>query len=340
MGLSFPKDKQKRAIIFAVVASIVAAAATMLIPVSVLERIFGVTGLSEIIPATGAPLGDTARALIAFGAGALTMAIMVLVLGNGNNDKTKPRREESADNEEKAEMLKGERLTAIKDRLTNFNLPDMPWKKADNDVRDLADLPNVRVADRHPDAPPRHPLSVSSEMASDGSAANDIENVATAMPAFEEAVSENSTEENMVEAKASPEISDGVKTDSAENSDAGAVDANASVTPAADEPESLESMIARLESSMAKRGEQLSAMAEMSDATAETVSPPASALPSAPMDSAADEVDFAVEDRAEQSPPIEAVEADTSGTAEKSKEVDTALNAALETLQKMNAQSR
>ena len=67
-------NSQLKAIAIAMAGATVTAAGTMFVPVGILENITGSTGLSELIPAARAPLGDTARALIAFGAGAFTLA--------------------------------------------------------------------------------------------------------------------------------------------------------------------------------------------------------------------------------------------------------------------------
>ena len=80
MDVSLKQNRQMRSLSIAMGASIIAAAATMFVPVNVLESITGATGLSEIVGAAAAPLGDKARALIAFGAGALTLAAMTVML--------------------------------------------------------------------------------------------------------------------------------------------------------------------------------------------------------------------------------------------------------------------
>ena len=69
MRKSMPSNQMK-ALTMAMAGATVAAVATMFVPASMLEGLTGATGLSEIVPPAAAPLGDTARALIAFAAGA------------------------------------------------------------------------------------------------------------------------------------------------------------------------------------------------------------------------------------------------------------------------------
>jgi hypothetical protein len=57
-----------------------AAVTMMFVPVSLLEGVAESSGLSALIPAAGAPLGDTARGYIAFAIGAMTLAILSYLL--------------------------------------------------------------------------------------------------------------------------------------------------------------------------------------------------------------------------------------------------------------------
>jgi hypothetical protein len=57
-----------------------AAVTMMFVPVSLLEGVARSSGLSELLPAAGAPLGDTARACIAFATGAMTLAVLSYLL--------------------------------------------------------------------------------------------------------------------------------------------------------------------------------------------------------------------------------------------------------------------
>ena len=133
----------------------VAAVGMMFVPVSVLEGLTGSTGLAELVPAAGAPLGDTARALMAFGTGAVTLAALLTLLLRPDTQgidiaATAPTPEES---ERPALAVM---RTAIWAKL--------PWNKGDDDIRELADLPKLRNGDAHPDAPARRPLSASQDL--------------------------------------------------------------------------------------------------------------------------------------------------------------------------------
>lgn len=151
---------------FPIAASVLAGATTMFIPTAILESITGATGLSEIFLATAAPLGDTARALIAFSAGALTLAVTAIITNRkGPKDMAahqfKPVFTHNIDDASPSMAAKlMERLADI--RKKGIALPAMPWRKADAGapvVRELGDLPKIRNADSHPDAPARRILS-------------------------------------------------------------------------------------------------------------------------------------------------------------------------------------
>ncbi len=151
---------------FPIAASVLAGATTMFVPTAILESITGATGLSEIFPATAAPLGDTARALIAFSTGALTLAVTAIITNRkGPKDMAahqfKPAFTDNIDEASPSMAAKlMERLAEI--RKNGIALPAMPWRKADANaavVRELGDLPKIRNADSHPDAPARRILS-------------------------------------------------------------------------------------------------------------------------------------------------------------------------------------
>jgi hypothetical protein len=144
-------DKQMKALAMAFAGAVLAAVATMFVPAALLGAFTGATGLSELVPAAAAPLGDTARAIIAFGAGALTLAILAYLLLRQENAPSAVTESALADNRPDA--------VSFKDRLARFAMPKMPWAKSENDITDLADLPKLRNGDIHPDAPPRRPLS-------------------------------------------------------------------------------------------------------------------------------------------------------------------------------------
>lgn len=140
-----------RALAIALAGASVAAVGTMLVPLSMLEGLAGSTGLSELLPAARAPLGDIARALLAFGAGAVTLAGMLILLL-----RPEPKAIQVAATA--AAQEDGERLAFAAVRAK------MPWNKGDDDIRELADLPRLRNGDVHPDAPARRPLCASQDL--------------------------------------------------------------------------------------------------------------------------------------------------------------------------------
>ena len=157
MDSTLKQNRQMRSMGLALGASILAAVATMFVPVSVLESVTGSSGLSELVPATAAPLGDTARALIAFGAGALTLAIMAVALLRQNNFS--PVRDAAAVPADIVEEDDRIFASSLKERISKIELPRMPWIKGDDEITELSDLPRLRGSDVHPDAPARRPLS-------------------------------------------------------------------------------------------------------------------------------------------------------------------------------------
>jgi hypothetical protein len=157
-------NERTKAIGLSIGASIIAAVATMFVPTAMLEAITGATGLSELIPATAAPLGDKARALIAFGAGALTMAVSMGFLLRKNNAS-----ENESDTMATADKVSSNDniplFSQIRQRLGSWKAPKMPWSRseASNDVYELTDLPKLRSQDAHPDTPRRRPISAASD---------------------------------------------------------------------------------------------------------------------------------------------------------------------------------
>ncbi|MEY4573984.1 MAG: hypothetical protein RL251_106 [Pseudomonadota bacterium] len=104
---------QTAALGIAMAGAALAAVTTMLVPVSLLEGVAESSGLSELIPAAGAPLGDTARAFIAFATGAMTLAVLSYLLLRAH----------------------------------------MPWNKGADDIRELGDVPPHELFEEHLVAP-------------------------------------------------------------------------------------------------------------------------------------------------------------------------------------------
>lgn len=148
-------NNQLRSLAMAMVGAATAAVGTMFVPVAMLEGLTGSTGLSELVPAAAAPLGDTARAMIAFGTGGLTLAILSIVLLRQETPKTPSMPSMVTEPIDLAQEESG-LLAKISAK--------MPWHKGADDIRDLADLPKLRNGDVHPDAPARRPLSAAQDL--------------------------------------------------------------------------------------------------------------------------------------------------------------------------------
>lgn len=142
-------DNQMRALTIAMASAVTAAVATMFVPIGILEGLTGSTGLSEIMGSAKAPLGDAARALFAFGAGAITLAVLVCIL-------LRRDRPVAADTNE---LSDDEVSSPVRAFFSKINMPKMPWVKDENDITELSDLPKLKNGDAHPDAPPRRPLT-------------------------------------------------------------------------------------------------------------------------------------------------------------------------------------
>jgi hypothetical protein len=176
-----------KAVAISVSGSIIAAVTTMFVPTGLIEAFTGATGLSEIFPATAAPLGDTARALIAFAVGALTLIVLMAVTmrktsaakGTTQSDSSKSAatstQPSSFDNARSSAGMEDEPKAARGFKMPNITMPKMPWARGEDDISDLADLsklqtskmqaPILRSGDSHPDAPPRRPISALVDLA-------------------------------------------------------------------------------------------------------------------------------------------------------------------------------
>lgn len=152
----------------AAVGGIAAALVIATLPPVYLENIIGLTGISEFISAAAPPLGNTAKALISITAGLVTTSALVIYLNRkGGSDMGLAIR---------ANLTPGEASTGEDDK-SRFNLPKFslkkllqkPARKGDGEgqkakVMDLSDLPKLREADSHPDAPARKPIFAESDL--------------------------------------------------------------------------------------------------------------------------------------------------------------------------------
>ena len=149
-------DGTMRALAIALGGAVVTSVIAMFIPVSMFESITGATGFSELVPATGAPLGDTARALIAFGFGAIAFAVVAIYLlrqpakGSGARPASQPATMAAPDANGGGSWIDKAKATIADFVESRRNL---------DAVKELSDLPKLRAGDAHPDAPPRRPIS-------------------------------------------------------------------------------------------------------------------------------------------------------------------------------------
>lgn len=198
MPLDRKIDKQMRAWIFAFAGSAIVAVAAMFVPVRVWEMITGSTGISEMVPVAAAPLGDKARALIAFGLGALTFITL------GAQTLRRPARSRSA-----ADVADDPRMSSQNDAVFDLTEEADPqpspslaarlrgklaaWAEARRDssaIVTLEDLPKLRASDAHPDAPPRRPFSAGRDLealAAEGEAVSTVPMFARETQAITEA---------------------------------------------------------------------------------------------------------------------------------------------------------
>jgi hypothetical protein len=171
---------QTRTLAIAGGGAVLAAVLTMFLPVAVLEAITGSTGLSELFPATAAPLGDTARALIAFGTGVMAFALLAVFLSRKNASGPKAKTavetpmvarglEEQSDSpfavsfgSDNEKPQGASLLSQLRDKFGAL----IARARGDSEVKDLEDLPKLRNRDIHPDAPARMPISANRDLGS------------------------------------------------------------------------------------------------------------------------------------------------------------------------------
>lgn len=309
-------NNQIRALAMAMGGAIAAAVATMFIPAAILEGITGSTGLSELVPATAAPLGDTARALFAFGVGAFTLAVLAFVLLR--QDRTPAK---AAIVDPYAPVAGEDVAGTFKDRLSRIKMPKMPWVKGEDDITDLADLPKLKNGDVHPDAPPRRPLSATQDLP-----VLDLAEIAVEAPVVAE--DEIAFEEPAIVTDA-PVVED--------VSLAIAQLTQPVVPPIAQDIEpTLAEMVAQLEEAVAERQKQLAEL----EIVAANLAADRSGAPAELSEAQAVEVipdeDVTIEPFRNERPPLEAVPA----SAVKDDNMDSALAAALATLHRMNGTGR
>lgn len=146
---------QTAALAMAVAGAALVAVTTMLVPVSLLEGVARLSGLSDLIPAAGAPLGDAARAFVAFATGAMTLAVLSYLLLRGEGTLVRPTANDVGMCDAAAQQ-DGDMAEALRGH--------MPWNEGVDDIRELGDLPTLRIGDVHPDAPARRLLVASQDL--------------------------------------------------------------------------------------------------------------------------------------------------------------------------------
>jgi hypothetical protein len=177
MPLDRKIDNQMRAWIFAFAGSAIVAVAAMFVPVRVWEMITGSTGISEMVPVAAAPLGDKARALIAFGLGAVTFIMLAA------QTLRRPARSRSVADVADDVVADEPRMSSWNDAVFDLTEEADPepspslvarlrgklaaWAEArrgSSAIVTLEDLPKLRASDAHPDAPPRRPFSAGRDL--------------------------------------------------------------------------------------------------------------------------------------------------------------------------------
>ncbi len=149
----------------AVVGGIAAALVVATLPHVYLESIVGATGIAEIVPAAAPPLGNTARGLIAIAAGLVaTSAIFVYLNRKGSSDMGLAIRRNLTPEPEVEGVEDTSRPASSKKPFSVKSLTKFLKKPKKDKVTDLADLPERRKSDEHPDAPARPPLFAASDL--------------------------------------------------------------------------------------------------------------------------------------------------------------------------------
>jgi hypothetical protein len=299
-------DGQMRALAIALGGAIVTSVIAMFIPASVFETITGSTGFSELVPATGAPLGDTARALIAFGFGSLAFAGLAAYLLRkpaipAAANAPMETADYAADNDSEAPSFFDTVRAKISGLVTGRGNPDA--------VTDLSDLPKLRAGDAHPDAPPRRPISAHRDFGEVAGSTSDVDVSAMTVAAVDE------TEVAAADDIEHPRPQTALP----------AIDANS---------DTVANMVDRLESAVAERQDQIAKLEALASAE---IAKPVSAVQTQAVVEPAPEPETI--DEAPQQTIMEAVPSEPAKDPA-SDDMDAALRSALETLHRMNARTR
>ncbi len=129
-----------------------------------IESLVTAIGLPSLVPAAMPPLGMTARLLIGLLIGG-TMATAGLLIARRMFSAPKPVEDVSREPEAEA---------AVSGSLVGGLVSKLKRRKDANAVHDFDDLPKLRDADRHPDAPARRPFQAARDLAEAGTGENEL----------------------------------------------------------------------------------------------------------------------------------------------------------------------
>lgn len=322
---------QTRALVIALAGAAATAVAAMFVPTAIYETITGSTGISEVFPSTKAPLGDTARAMIAFATAALSFALLAAFLLRQNAapvaKAAMPARPavspasvtpavhlEAEDNADPKPSV----FEVIKKKIADF----AEARRGGSDgIKDLADLPKLRAEDAHPDAPPRRPISAHRDFG-EPAVAGKVEAVEAPAPAVEVVAASEAVVAPPTQAIATPPAP--------------------VVEPVAIAAEPVEggfvSVVERLEQAVAQRQQKLDELDRIAReiVTSDVDVPAPASVPST------ETVDGPVPPVRPQ-PLLSSIDGAKAAATQSSKsgdDMDAALRSALETLHKMNARNR
>lgn len=344
-------NDQKRSLVMAGGGAILAAVGTMFLPIGLLEGIFGATGLSELFPSMAAPLGDTARAMIAFATGILAFALIAL----WQSRKSRKSAPEAAASSRTRMVSEPENLTKTDDDMNigaavsgtlfgkvRATLGSLAARaRGANDDGEPSDTLKLRTRDIHPDAPARRPLQANRDLADIATRSSETYIPEVALPATSPLLSK--PRPLVLE----PEVIAEVKPD---------IEASpvmeVAPTPVAQSENmiaqgSLAAMVENLEAALVVRQEQLAKLESFARRVTETeevaIAPEPSAIAVEPAPLAIANVDapesaFEVEAEPVIERRLEAVQPTGSAIAQP-RNGDEALRSALETLHRMNARS-
>ncbi|VWX61195.1 hypothetical protein [Sphingorhabdus sp. 109] len=326
----------------AVAGGIAAALVIATLPHVYLENIVGMTGLSEIVPAAAPPLGNTARGLIAIAAGMVSASALYLFL----NHKTNSHEGGSDMSLALRKNLTTEPVAEERDGKSRFSMPKLNLsaksltkflkkpKKAPGQVTELKDLPDVRAADRHPDAPVRQPIFAASDLGTP---------LAESIKRFDPAEPEQKRAEPVMQAEspvamAEPAAKKVTAPEAGEKQASDRIEDAAPLKTSSAERENLSTL------SLAQLADRLEAGLRRLEVLErrESIAPPAVPAQSAPSPSEkATSVEAANEPAPVAIPPLRSVEAvetaDIDTESRRQADMDAALKAALGTLEKMTA---